>query len=62
MADQPSTRRTDFGPLYLPNLIVALVASVGLMIGSIGPWMNFFGAPAPPSPPVPPAPPSPPSP
>jgi hypothetical protein len=28
MADQPSTRRTDFGPLYLPNLIVALVASV----------------------------------
>jgi len=42
MDDQPSTRRTDFGPLYLPNLIAALVASVGLVIGSIGPWMTFF--------------------
>ncbi len=44
MADQPSTRRTDFGPLYLPNLIVALVASVGLIIGSIGPWATVFAS------------------
>lgn len=41
----PSDRRrgwTDFGPLYLPNLIAALIAGVGLVIGSIGPWATFF--------------------
>jgi len=43
MADQPSARRADFGPLYLPNLIAALVASVGLVIGSLGPWATLFG-------------------
>jgi len=28
--------------LYLPNLIVAMIASVGLVIGSLGPWMTFL--------------------
>lgn len=27
---------------YLPNLIAALVASVGIVIGSIGPWATFM--------------------
>lgn len=35
--DQPA-----LGPLYLPNLIAALVASVGVVIGSIGPWATFL--------------------
>lgn len=29
-------------PLYLPNLIAALIASVGVVVGSIGPWATFF--------------------
>jgi uncharacterized metal-binding protein len=29
-------------PLYLPNLIVALIASVGIVIGSLGPWLTFL--------------------
>jgi hypothetical protein len=29
-------------PLYLPNLIAALVASAGIVIGSLGPWMTFL--------------------
>jgi hypothetical protein len=28
--------------LYLPNLIVAMVASVGIVIGSLGPWLTFL--------------------
>ena len=28
--------------LYLPNLIVAMVASVGVVIGSLGPWLTFL--------------------
>ncbi len=27
---------------YLPNLIVALIASVGIVIGSLGPWLTFL--------------------
>ncbi len=42
MADQPNTRRTDFGAWYTPNLIAALMSGVGLVVGSIGPWMSFF--------------------
>jgi hypothetical protein len=26
----------------MPNLIVALIASVGIVVGSFGPWVNFF--------------------
>jgi hypothetical protein len=29
-------------PLYLPNLIAALVASAGIVIGSLGPWLTFL--------------------
>jgi len=28
---------------YLPNLIAALVAAVGIVIGSIGPWVTVLG-------------------
>lgn len=35
-------QKSDLGVLYWPNLIAALIASVGLVIGSIGPWMSFF--------------------
>jgi hypothetical protein len=28
-------------PLYLPNLIAAMVASLGVVVGSIGPWIAF---------------------
>jgi hypothetical protein len=46
----PPGHHTDqhYGPpagpstLYLPNLIVAMVASVGLVIGSLGPWLTFL--------------------
>jgi hypothetical protein len=29
-------------PLYLPNLIAAIIASVGVVIGSLGPWLTFL--------------------
>jgi hypothetical protein len=29
-------------PLYLPNLIVALIASVGIVVGSLGPWLTVL--------------------
>jgi hypothetical protein len=29
-------------PLYLPYLIASLVASAGIVIGSLGPWMTFL--------------------
>jgi hypothetical protein len=32
----------ELPPLYLPNLIAALVASVGIVIGSLGPWMTIL--------------------
>ena len=28
--------------LYLPNLIAAMIASVGVVIGSLGPWLTFL--------------------
>jgi hypothetical protein len=28
---------------YLPNLIAALVAAVGIVVGSIGPWITVLG-------------------
>jgi hypothetical protein len=28
--------------IYLPNLIVALVASVGIVVGSLGPWVTLL--------------------
>jgi hypothetical protein len=34
--------RVNAAPLYLPNLIAALIASVGIVVGSIGPWMVFL--------------------
>ncbi|RVW00837.1 hypothetical protein EF834_15665 [Rhodococcus spongiicola] len=30
-------------PAYRPALIAALVATVGVMIGSVGPWVTIFG-------------------
>jgi hypothetical protein len=36
------TVRTSVAPLYLPNLIAAIVASLGVVIGSLGPWMTFL--------------------
>jgi hypothetical protein len=30
-------------PYYLPNLIAAIVASVGIIIGSIGTWLSILG-------------------
>lgn len=29
-------------PYYLPNLIAAIIASVGIVVGSIGPWLTFM--------------------
>jgi hypothetical protein len=29
-------------PFYLPNLIVVMVASVGVVVGSIGSWITFL--------------------
>ena len=34
------TRQLDASPYYLPNLVVAVVASVGVVVGSVGPWAN----------------------
>jgi hypothetical protein len=28
---------------HLPNLIAALVAAVGIVVGSIGPWITVLG-------------------
>lgn len=30
------------GPLYLPNLVAAMAAAVGIVIGSLGPWAHLF--------------------
>ena len=32
------TRQLDALPYYLPNLVVAMVAGVGVVVGSVGPW------------------------
>jgi hypothetical protein len=37
-----ASEQTTTPPLYLPNLIAAMVASVAVVIGSIGPWMTFM--------------------
>jgi hypothetical protein len=29
-------------PLYLPNLFAAMIASIGIVVGSIGPWVTFL--------------------
>ncbi|MDT5187498.1 MAG: hypothetical protein QOI29_5656 [Mycobacterium sp.] len=34
--------RVNAAPLYLPNVIAAMVASVAVVIGSLGPWMTFL--------------------
>jgi hypothetical protein len=34
--------RVNAAQLYLPNLIAALIASVAVVIGSLGPWMTFL--------------------
>ena len=31
-------RQLDASPYYLPNLVAAMVASVGVVVGSVGPW------------------------
>lgn len=36
------SRRTAKETLYLPNLIAGLVAGAGVIIGSIGPWVNVL--------------------
>jgi hypothetical protein len=33
---------SEQSPLYLPNLIVALIAAVGIVVGSLGPWITFL--------------------
>lgn len=41
--DEPSrASRMGFGPSYMPNLITALVASVAVFAGSLGPWVIFL--------------------
>jgi len=30
-------------PFYWPNLVAALIASIGIAVGSIGPWIAFMG-------------------
>ncbi|MBX7432553.1 hypothetical protein JDV09_10625 [Mycobacterium sp. Y57] len=40
--EQPRTSPTSFGPSYWPNLITALVASVAVFVGSLGPWASFL--------------------
>ncbi len=34
--------QVNAAPFYLPNLIAAMVASVGVVVGSIGPWITFL--------------------
>jgi hypothetical protein len=38
----PAVGSAASAPLYLPNLIVAMVAAVGVVVGSIGPWVTFL--------------------
>ncbi len=44
MADQLETtplRQLNAAPYYLPNLIAAIAASVGVVVGSVGPWASL---------------------
>ena len=44
VADQLGTtplRQLNAAPYYLPNLIAAIAASVGVIIGSVGPWASL---------------------
>jgi len=41
-AKHPSSPPLSAAPYYLPNLILALVASVGIIVGSIGPWLHLL--------------------
>lgn len=36
------TERTSPAPLYMPNMIAGLLAGLGVVIGSIGPWATFL--------------------
>ena len=38
----PPAAEPQLPPLYLPTLIAAMVASVGIVIGSLGPWLTFL--------------------
>ncbi len=38
----PPPQRLSATPYYLPNLIAAIVASIGIIVGSIGPWLHFL--------------------
>jgi len=38
----PPPQRLSARPYYLPNLIAAIVASIGIIVGSIGPWLHFL--------------------
>ncbi len=35
-------RKLDVGPYYLPNLIAAIAASVGIIVGSAAPWASVL--------------------
>ncbi len=35
-------QRLSATPYYLPNLIAAIVATIGIIVGSIGPWLHFL--------------------
>jgi len=41
---QPGVDPAQFNaaPFYLPNLIAAMIASVDVVVGSIGPWITFL--------------------
>jgi hypothetical protein len=41
-AAEQTAVRSGAAPLYLPNLIAALVSSLGVVVGSLGPWMTFL--------------------
>jgi hypothetical protein len=44
VADQLETtplRQLNAAPYYLTNLIAAIAASVGVIIGSVGPWVSL---------------------
>jgi hypothetical protein len=34
--------RDNAAPFYMPNLIAAMLAGVGVVVGSIGPWITFL--------------------
>jgi hypothetical protein len=42
IAGQTVSPQVNAAPLYLPNLIAAIIASAGVVVGSIAPWATFL--------------------